>query len=88
MMVPYLYKECSELKNEFDTIKKTYSKWISEVETADYYKLISKLNDKRVEKILYKLKIFPGDISPKMLVTLSEALEKLIRDKFNITHPA
>jgi hypothetical protein len=77
MMVPDLYKECSELKNEFDVIKKTYIKWINETETADYYKLISKLNNKKVEKILYKLKNFPGDISPNMLLTLSESLEKL-----------
>ena len=77
MMVQDLHKECLELKSEFDAIKKTYYMWVSALDEEDYAKLLAKINDSTIDKILYKLLKFPGDISPAMLVKVSEALEQL-----------
>ena len=77
MMIPDLRKECVELKNEFDTIRKTYQKFFNDLDENDYTKLLDKINDPKITKIVWKLLKFPGDISINMLIKLGEALESL-----------
>ena len=49
-MVQDLHNEWVALKIEFDIIKQHILNGVNDTETADYYKLISKLNNKKLRK--------------------------------------
>lgn len=70
-----LKDRCEAAKIEFDYLKKTYKLYLESLSEEEYKLLKDKIDNIRINKIMYKLLHFSGDISNTMLFRLAEALD-------------
>lgn len=72
-----LKDRCETAAKEFSELKYSYRAYFISLSNAEFAELKDKIDNVRVNKIIYKLLHFPGDISNPMLVRLGEALEEV-----------